>query len=282
MNRRSNWLVGTLLTLAAVPIAVAADPPEMKLVPVDGKTVVVESGGGGFGGGFQRDRSIRLNLRPTTGKLEKGAFLGITATPVTAALRSQLKLQPGVGLVVESVEKDSPAAAAGIEQYDILQQLNDQILIDPHQFGVLVRLAKPGDEVALKVVRKGDPMTVKAKVVEKDLPPLDAEAGWSGAIGGFSPGDRIMIDRSEEPMNRAMEFFRKNRDVAGQFSYADKGMTLQITQQDGRRQLLAKDAAGKVLYNGPINTDENWKALPPEVAKRLKAMDATTRPSSGE
>src|SRR3954468_24148128 len=32
---------------------------------------------------------------------EKGPFLGVSASPVPAVLRDQLKLQPGVGLVVD-------------------------------------------------------------------------------------------------------------------------------------------------------------------------------------
>src|SRR5436190_2738660 len=58
-------------------------------------------------------------------KKEKAAFLGITTSPVPASLRQQLKLQKGLGLVVETIEKDSPAEQAGVQQYDVLQKLNE-------------------------------------------------------------------------------------------------------------------------------------------------------------
>lgn len=275
MKRNAIYLIALAALTSAASLAAAADDPESKAAAaaVDGKTIVIQSGGGGGGfGTFQPARSLRLNLQPATRKLEKGSFLGIMVTTVTPELRSQLKLQPGVGLVVQSVTADSPAAAAGVEKYDILQQFNDQLLIDGHQFGVLTRLTKPGKEVALKLVRKGEPLTLKVKPVERDLPPLD-DAGLPREARPFFEGDQLTLEKSEEPMNRALEILRRNRDASGQFSYADKGMTLQITQKDGDRQLVAKDAGGKVLYNGPINTDIEKNLLPGEVAKRLKEME---------
>src|SRR4051812_24735020 len=141
MNRSRIWL-GTAALLAMTQLACAAEPiapvapsagggsGSRRWGSVDGKTVVVETGSGN-GGSFQPARSLRMSARP--GKMEKGSYLGISASPVNGALRSQLNLQPGVGLVVESVEKESPAAEAGVLQYDVLQQFNDQILVDSRQ-----------------------------------------------------------------------------------------------------------------------------------------------------
>lgn len=281
MNRRSIW-IGTIAWLAAAHLAVAADTELKAATTEEGKTVVIESGnpfGGSGGGASQPGRSFRMNFHPSTAKLEKGSYLGITASPVTGALRSQLKLQPGVGLVVENVEKNSPAATAGVERYDILQQFNEQILIDTRQFGVLVRLAKPGDEVTLKVLRKGETESIKATLVEKELPPLDADAGFLKSLTGLDGlEDRIAFTQTEEPFNRAMEYFRKNRDATGQFSYSDKGLTLNITQQGGKRHLVAKDEKGKVVFDGPIDTEEQRNLLPPEIAKKLKEVYAPPTP----
>src|SRR5262245_19618935 len=73
-------------------------------------------------------------------KKEKAAFLGVVAVPVAPATREQIKLPKGIGLSVESVEKDSPAAQAGIMQYDVLQKLDDQWLVNGHQLAVVVRM----------------------------------------------------------------------------------------------------------------------------------------------
>ena len=102
-------------------------------------------------------------------KKVKASYLGVIASPLTPAMRSQLSLPAGVGLAVESVEKDSPAAAAGLKQYDVLQKLNDQILVNVQQLSILVRIFKPGEDVALTVIRQAKPLEIKAKLVEKRL-----------------------------------------------------------------------------------------------------------------
>src|SRR5258708_1330287 len=79
------------------------------------------------------------------GKTEKAAFLGVSGSPVMPALREQLKLPKGVGLIVEHVEPKSPAEAAGIKQYDVLHKIGDQLLVNAHQLAVLVRMHKPGE-----------------------------------------------------------------------------------------------------------------------------------------
>ncbi|HZZ43771.1 MAG TPA: PDZ domain-containing protein [Tepidisphaeraceae bacterium] len=290
MTHQKRICLGAIALLIVGRFALADDPntSAATVSSIDGKTIIVQSGGGssssGSGGGFSRfqpDRSIRINIQPDAGKMVKAAFLGVTVSPVTAALRSQLKLPPGVGLVVESVEDGSPAGKAGIERYDILQNFNDQILIDPQQFGVLVRLAKPGTEVTLKAIHNGDSITVKAKLDEREMAEIDS-FGRGPELFGDMNGLNAKLDRSQGSLKEALEVLRNAKNAAGQVSYSDKGMTLQITQQDGKRQLLAKDAAGKLLFDGPINTDDEKGKLPREVARRLAQMEPATRPKSDE
>src|SRR5438094_7079692 len=63
-------------------------------------------------------------------KTERGTFLGLRTSNASAALREQLELAKGFGLVVETVEKDSPAEKASVQQYDVLQKLDDQLLVN--------------------------------------------------------------------------------------------------------------------------------------------------------
>ncbi|MFB3892566.1 MAG: S1C family serine protease [Phycisphaerae bacterium] len=83
------------------------------------------------------------------------AYLGVSTVPVGPELDHQVGLPRGVGLMVEGVMPDSPAAKAGILRYDVLWKLDDQVLIDMHQFRVLVWTHKPGDRVKLTYFRNG-------------------------------------------------------------------------------------------------------------------------------
>ena len=93
-------------------------------------------------------------------KTEKGSYIGIATSPLPQVVREQLKLSSGSGLVVDRVEPESPAETAGIKAYDVLQKLDDQVLINPHQFGVLVRQLKPDVETKLAIIRQTQPQTI--------------------------------------------------------------------------------------------------------------------------
>ena len=66
-------------------------------------------------------------------------FLGVETSAVPSVVAEQLGLAKGFGLVVDYVVADGPAAAAGLQQNDILKMLNEQILTEPEQLGKLVR-----------------------------------------------------------------------------------------------------------------------------------------------
>jgi membrane-associated protease RseP (regulator of RpoE activity) len=105
-------------------------------------------------------------------KLEKAAFLGIATRPVAEELRAQFKLPEGTALLIDGVEDDSPAAKAGIKKFDILTKLDDQLIVNPEQLAVLIRMHKASDEVKLSVIHEAAATTVPVTLVEKDLPPL--------------------------------------------------------------------------------------------------------------
>ena len=65
-------------------------------------------------------------------------FLGVETSSVPRVVSEQLGLPKGFGLVVDYVVPDGPAAAAGVQQNDIIKMFNDQILMDPDQLAKLV------------------------------------------------------------------------------------------------------------------------------------------------
>ena len=91
---------------------------------------------------------------PTTERAMK-TTLGVHVSRVSHALRKQLKLPAGVGLLVEHVVDGSAAAAAGLQRYDVLHKFDDQLLINSDQLAVLVRIRQPGDKVTLTIIREG-------------------------------------------------------------------------------------------------------------------------------
>src|SRR5881275_2024853 len=97
-------------------------------------------------------------------------FLGVETSQVPTVVSEQLGLSKGLGLVVEYVVPDSPAAAAGVQQNDILKMLNDQILIEPSQLRKLLQTFSDGTEVTLTILRKGKEQKVTIKLAKKEVP----------------------------------------------------------------------------------------------------------------
>src|ERR1700730_2242452 len=97
-------------------------------------------------------------------------FLGVETSQVPDVVSEQLGLPKGLGLVVDYVLPDSPAATAGVQQNDILKMLNDQILVEPSQERELLQTFSEGTEVTLTILRKGQEQKVTVKLAKKEMP----------------------------------------------------------------------------------------------------------------
>src|SRR3989441_8356915 len=97
-------------------------------------------------------------------------YLGVETSQVPDVVSEQLGLVKGLGLVVEYVVPDSPAASAGIQQNDILKMLNDQILIEPSQLRKLLQTFSDGADVTLTILRKGQEQKITVKLTKKERP----------------------------------------------------------------------------------------------------------------
>lgn len=117
-----------------------------------------------------------LTCPGTTGRAaepnHEQTFLGIGVEPVSPALASHLheSLAEGQGLLVTGVAPNSPAAKCGLKVHDVLTSYGDQKLFSVKQLVGLVRLDKPGHEVALEIVRGGKPISVKVTLGEHEVP----------------------------------------------------------------------------------------------------------------
>src|SRR5690349_16626876 len=97
-------------------------------------------------------------------------FLGVETSQVPDVVSEQLGLAKGLGLVVEYVVPDSPAASAGVQQNDILKMLNDQILMEPSQLRKLLQTFSDGTDITLTILRKGQEQKITVKLTKKEVP----------------------------------------------------------------------------------------------------------------
>src|SRR6266545_1947872 len=197
--------------------------------------------------------------------------LGVETSQVPTVVSEQLGLSKGLGLVVEYVAPDSPAAVAGVQQNDILKMLNDQILIEPTQLRKLLQTFSDGTDVTLTILRKGQEQKVTVKLTKKERPqrhswaPGDKhEAHWdfddTGDLGEEMQGlkeqlqeqlgaQRGMIHgavmKAHEAARRAREDARRAaREI--RILSKDNG-TLKATRIDlGQAQIVFSDDKGEM------------------------------------
>ena len=235
---------------------------------------------------------------------EKVAFLGVETAPVSRTLAAQLGLGRDTGLVVTRLAEKSPAADL-LKEDDVLTKFEDQILVNQQQFGVLVRAKKEGDEVKLTVIRGGKETTVKAKLGSHEVPKMAGNFFFQNGPGGFGgtialPSGglarlRELPGMDDDHARDVLRLIGRERLLSGpgmrivrhgggqgstildlpnsNISYSDDDGSIEIKSNDGKRELTVKDAKGKVTFQGPVNTEEERKKLPPEVMKQLGKLD---------
>jgi hypothetical protein len=106
-----------------------------------------------------QDAIKRVKRHGLSFNFDQGYQLDLHVTVVPAVLNSQLKLD-GKGVLVDSVEKDGPAAKAGIQAFDVLVAVDDKPLAGAKELYKAVQ-ASEGKEIAVKLIRSGEPQTVK-------------------------------------------------------------------------------------------------------------------------
>jgi serine protease Do len=147
-------IITIIAAIALLPIAAFTQTPPVP-PPPPGPPPTVPVGPGG-------DRDRNEKKVPVT-------FLGVETSDVPRVVSEQLGLPKGFGLVVDYVVPDGPAAAAGVQQNDILKMLNDQILTEPDQLSKLVRSFSEGTTVTLTVLRKGKEEKIGVKLSKKEV-----------------------------------------------------------------------------------------------------------------
>lgn len=94
------------------------------------------------------------------GKVER-AYMGVTYQEVDPQIASAMNLKATAGIVVMSVEPNTPAQRAGLREGDVILSLNGQKIDQDHPLAVLLFSHKVGDTVTLKVLRDGKEIEIK-------------------------------------------------------------------------------------------------------------------------
>jgi S1-C subfamily serine protease len=98
----------------------------------------------------------------TKGEKRERGYLGVYIQELTAELAEHFKGKEGI--LVSDVQKDTPAAKAGLRDGDIITEFDGKEVSNTGDFREQVAETKPGKEVKIKVISGGKARTVKVKV----------------------------------------------------------------------------------------------------------------------
>jgi Do/DeqQ family serine protease len=147
------------------------------LVNIQGQVIGINTaiyspqGAGNIGIGF----AIPIHSAKTIAKqlIEKGKivrpYLGVTVVTLEGELREYYKqngFEAGKGAAISQVGPGTPAAKAGLMQYDVIIKINDQEVKSAEDVTKVIQKHKVGQVVRLTVWRAGQTVLVGAKLAE--------------------------------------------------------------------------------------------------------------------
>jgi serine protease Do len=165
------------------------------LVDADGRlvginTAILTHSGGYQGVGFavpvNMARSVMERLI-TYGKVTRG-YLGVDIQSLTPELADQFGLSDPTGALVTDVLPNSPAAKAGLQNGDVVRDVNGKPIADSAQLRLTISQTAPGSKVELKILRGVNGRKPAERSITAVLGTLPADAGRGG--GSMAPDEQ--------------------------------------------------------------------------------------------
>lgn len=216
------------------------------------------------------------------------SYIGVATMPVPPPVTAQLKLKPGFGLLVGQVVENSPAAAAGLKENDILVKLDDQQLVDPNQLMTLVRSFAPDSEITLTYISGGETRTAKVKVGKRQasaemMPLIQMMPGAPDVLLLQKPDVAIAAAGISEPdlQSQIQSIVLSQAGAPSQplpvsrTVISENKKRYELLSVGDKEDLVVFDDAGKEIFRGPINNEKDLGRIPEDakpIVKRMKAI----------
>jgi C-terminal processing protease CtpA/Prc len=239
-----------LLTLADKPLA-SADDLSKHLKEAGESPVPLKLLRSGKKKTIQVRPIYRVTLGPVS-EVKKEYFIGISLSSLDEALRSQLRLSAGQGVLITDVVKDSPAEKAGVKSNDIVLEFGSKPVESPDKLAAEVQ-ADQDKPATLKILRAGQPLSIAVTPAVRDVKGEAAELINRSTV-------RLLGIQDREGAKRATY----TRELQNQYrlTLADRELELRSSKQieELRNQVQSLQQAVEKL-NATLNNTPN---IPPK------------------
>ena len=173
---RKTILITLTLLIATAAFADSPQRHTRTLVVKDGKVITDERDGVPF----------QMFMGPR-------AYIGVSLMNLSPELREHFGAPKDAGVLVESVQNDSPADKAGIKVGDVVLSVDGKDVKSSADLRAAMREKKEGDSVRIEVLRGRTRQTVVTTVKERETPRMLQLDELPGMIG--TPEWRARIER---------------------------------------------------------------------------------------
>lgn len=141
-------------------------------------TAIIGPAGGNVGIGFAVPTNIARAVMDQIvrfGEVRRGR-VGVETQEITLDLARSLNLTVTDGAIVTGVDQGSPAERAGLRRGDVIVQANGRVVRGSADLRVKIGLVPIGEEVELRGIREGRPISVRVQVAQPQVAAVDGQA----------------------------------------------------------------------------------------------------------
>jgi Do/DeqQ family serine protease len=174
-------------------------------------SAIFSGSGGNIGIGFAIPVNIAKSIMAQLiefGEVRRG-LLGVQISDFNADTAEAFGIEDVEGALVQEVQPDSAAEAAGIKVGDVIVAVDDEPVTSASDLRTTIGLRRSGDTVRLNIIREGDDKTLKATLTElassRQMAAVDINMNLAGAElqnydgSGQEYSDRGVLVTAVEP-----------------------------------------------------------------------------------
>lgn len=173
-------------------------------------------------------------------KPDRKGWIGVNLAEIDEAMRSQLSLPAGRGLLVQEVTDDSPASQAGVQKFDVIDGFGDGAPSGTVEAFSAIVQKSAGKTLSVQILRHGKSLTINLTPKKR---PAEETGVWAGVPQ--TQARWLMLNNLNQPAwaaarnNRALNYveFLNSANLAN--LARSRNVALNPTAGDDRQTKLA-------------------------------------------
>lgn len=246
---------------------------------------------------------------------EERPYIGVILDPLPALLTQHLRLKEGEGVMITELVAGGPAEEAGLKINDLLVEVAGESVGNRDEVRAQVEKHKVGDEVELGIIHDGErkKVTVKLGAAPRAMagravpvPEFGAGQPLDGLFEGLpekhadairealemnlrqfqqldADGENPAAELQAEMMKRmqrqmgGFELQMGDIDAVSSIRLLDDEGSIEMKQSNGSKEAKVFDKQGKLLWEGPYDTEQDKAAVPDGIRERIESLDFDIR-----